>query len=157
MARGQDAARHRGAAATLSPAPAITVRVNDLTQAEATLQAAIAQGLQVTLATVAHGEALMGVGYWRAVEECLGCAVVVDCGDRSGRVMEGLRAGLTRLVFAGSAEILGRLRDQAAQKGAEIASRLTPPVLTLAPGEAPEAALRAQAAAPRLGGSPVGM
>jgi len=151
MARGQDAAGHRGPAATLSEPPAITVRVNDLAQAEATLEAAMAYGLQVRLASVAHGEAVMGAGYWRAVERRLGCAVAVDCGDRPGRVMAGLRAGLTRLVFNGPTDILAKLRDQAAQQRAEVAATLTPPVLTLAPGEAAGPALQALGDELRLG------
>ena len=53
----------------------------------------------------------------------------VDCADDAAIVQEGLRVGLTHLVYAGPAEVLVKLADIATQTGATL--RPDRPALTL--------------------------
>ena len=64
--------------------------------------------------------AFAGAGYWRAVEEALGQAVIVDGGEDAGLVMACLRAGCRDLLFTGEPALAAKLADMAAQRGATL-------------------------------------
>jgi hypothetical protein len=140
MARGQGAARRRGAAATLS-APQLVI--HDLEQARAALEAARELGILIELRSAPDAAAYAGVGYLKALGELAGQELLIDCGDDAGLVMAALRTGCRRLVFSGPAALAARLGDMAAQLGADLRHESVPPAcLDLGPDADPGRALR---------------
>src|SRR3954447_11430250 len=99
MAGRQGAAGGGGPAPSLGPPLAVVV--HDLAQARACLEAAARLGLAVELVSAPGMAAFAGMGFLRAVEERLRRALVADCGEDAGLVMEALRAGLRDLLFTG--------------------------------------------------------
>jgi len=166
MARGQGAARDRGPPPSLSgpageperepggtvaegePAPALTVAVHDLAQARAALEAAGELGVPIALVTAPGLVAMAGVGFCVALEEALGRPLLIDCGSEPGTALAALRAGARRLLLAGAPAARGKLEDIARQLGACLLAAPPAPLLTLAPGQDPRAALRRVLAAP---------
>jgi hypothetical protein len=137
-----------GASADGEPAPAPTVAVHDLAQARAALEAAGELGLSITLVTAPGLVAMAGVGFCVALEEALGRPLLIDCGSEPGTALAALRAGARRLVLAGAPAARGKLEDIARQLGACLLAAPPAPLLTLAPGEDPRAALRRLLAGP---------
>jgi hypothetical protein len=120
-----------------APPRAIAVVVHDLRQAEAALALEVQHDVAVTLLSAPGAAGYAGVGYLHALSARLGREIVADCRDEAGLVLAGLRTGLRRLVFTGSAETLGRLQDIAGQLGGEVRSRCELPVLELGFDEDP--------------------
>jgi hypothetical protein len=123
------------------PPRRVTVLVHDRAQAEAALQAGRELGWAVVLTSPDVGGGT-GVGYWRALEELLGQAIAVDCGEDAGLVLAGLRCGLRSLRFAGPLEVRSKLADIAGQYGGHVLGDLAPPVCKLAPEADARAGLR---------------
>ena len=110
-----------------------TVRVHDRTQARVALDWAGAQGLTIRLASAQAAACYTGPLYWRSLELELKELVTVDCGELPGIVMGGLRVGLKSLLFGGNPAIARKLGRLAQQHGAELLTRLPPPLVELAP------------------------
>ena len=121
----------------------LRVVVHDLPQARAALAAAAASGLEIELVSAPGAAKYAGVGFLAALGRHVGREILVDCGEDAGLVLAGLRTGLRRLVFRGGGEVLAKLQDIAAQLGAEVLAAVEPPVLALAPHDAPDRAIGA--------------
>ena len=131
MARGQGAARRRGAAPTLTPPQVV---IHDLEQARAVLEVARELGVAIELRSAPGAAAYAGVGYLKALGDLAGQELRIDCGEDAGLVMAALRTGCRKLAFSGPADIALRLADMAAQLGAEFRHERAPPAcLDLAP------------------------
>ncbi len=73
------------------------IGVRDLHQARAALAWAAAGHHRLLLHALEAP--VLGVGFWRGVEEALGRGLVIECGAQAGAVLEALRAGLRNLQF----------------------------------------------------------
>jgi hypothetical protein len=104
----------------LSGLPPPVARVHDLAEARRVVDG----DPGVLLVTAPDSAAFAGVGFWRAVEEALGRAVVVDCGDDAGLALAALREGLRDLLFTGPAPVAAKLESIAAQSGARLRGKL---------------------------------
>lgn len=109
----------------MTDTPAITVQ--DWAQTRAALEAARSQDRAVFLCSPQGASSWLGAGYWAALQQRaraefpnVGFTLALDCGTAAGDVMAALRAGVTVVIFRGEAAILAKLRDMAAQLGAEI-------------------------------------
>ncbi len=143
MARGQGAAGGPGARATPRLTARVTVAVHDLLQARAALAAAEELGLGIELATAPGLAAFAGVGFCVALGELIGRPILVDCGAEPGTALAALRTGARRVLLRGAPAVQGKLADIVAQSGAVLLAEPPTPLLTLAPGEDPAAALAA--------------
>lgn len=56
-------------------------------------------GVELQLYSPAELTCFAGVGFLRSVESALSSRILVDCGDRAGIVMAGLRHGLRQFVY----------------------------------------------------------
>jgi hypothetical protein len=120
----------------------LAVVVHDLPQAQAALALEATHGLAITLVSAPGAARYAGVGFLAALEDAIGRRILVDCGEDAGLALAGLRAGLRRLLFAGSAQMRARLGDMAAQLGGEVTASHDQPELRLASDEEPARAFR---------------
>ena len=148
MARRQGSARRGRLAPELSAAagpgkaaPALTLVVHGLEQAQAAAAVGARRGLDLRFLSAPGAAAFWGVGFLAGLERQLGRTLVIDCGDDPGLVMAGLRAGCRSLLFTGSARTARKLESMAAQLGGRVVREIEPPVLALRPEEEPGRAL----------------
>ena len=106
--------------------PAIVVR--DWIEVRAALEAARSQDRAVLLCSEQGASAWLGAGFWAALQTRAHAEfpdvrfdLVLDCADRAGDVMAGLRAGVRSMVFRGDPPALERLQDMARRAGANVA------------------------------------
>ena len=104
--------------------PVATIRVTDLGQAAEALEQMRAEGVEVVLVSAAELAAFAGVGYWRALEQALGHAIVIDCGDDPGLAMAASRAGCRELLFTGPESVAAKLDEIGRQLGARLRREL---------------------------------
>jgi hypothetical protein len=105
------------------------------------LELARLRGIEATLVTAAGLAAFAGVGFWHAVEQALGHAVVIDCADDAGLAMAALRAGSRDLLFTGPPRVADKLADMAGQLGGRVRRELDGQVVDLLPEDDPAAVL----------------
>jgi hypothetical protein len=122
----QPHARHRGrdGAARLRRAAVV---VHALADAEAALRAAAAEGCAVQLWSAVGAAAYLGPLYWQELEAALKAAhpqanvvAVLDCAERPGDALAGLRQGLKHLCFTGEDRAAAKLDDIASAAGARL-------------------------------------
>jgi hypothetical protein len=104
---------------------------NSLDHARAAVAAAAELDVPMTLQSAPGAAAYAGVGFLKAVVDQATAdgdfgdgdiEAAIDCGEDAGTALAALRAGWTRVVFSGPAEVLGKLADIAAQQGARVAA-----------------------------------
>lgn len=78
-----------------------------------------------------HAAAYAGVAFFKALGELVGHEITVDCGERAGDVLAGLRIGCRKLVYRGDAARLARLQDIALQLGAQVVATIERPLVLL--------------------------
>ncbi len=108
----------------MTKSPPVVV-IHSLGQALAAAAAAAEVGRPLLLATAPAAAAYLGPAWLAAVVEQARAGVpaadiegLLDCGDRPGPVLAGLREGLTQLRFTGRKSAAARLLDICAASGA---------------------------------------
>ncbi len=118
---------HAGSLRAVPAAPAVVV--HDLAQA----QAALGEGLALTLLSAPGAASFAGAGWWRALvtqaqsaHAATPCQDVLDCGDAPGHAMAAIRLGQAILVLDPACPAFARIATLACVLPAR------PPALDLA-------------------------
>lgn len=125
------------------------VIIHSLEHARATLSAAAALGVPVTLASAPGAAAYVGSAWFQEVVRLAraevpeaGASALLDCANRPGDVLAALRQGLAQVRFTGRKAVAAKLAAIAEAQGAELVTgRLR--ALDLRGSADPEAACRA--------------
>ncbi len=64
----------------------------------------------------------MGIGFWQEILRALdgNVTAVLDCGDRTGDVMDAISAKIPHILYSGDAKTLEKLRQLARLAGVEL-------------------------------------
>jgi hypothetical protein len=113
------------------------VIVHHLAQAKAVLNVARELDLTVQLRSSPGAAAYAGVGFLRALGDAAGQALIIDCDDDPGLAMAALRSGSKQLLFAGSSDLLRRVKQIAARSGGQVRDRadVSVPLVALSPDD----------------------
>lgn len=93
----------------------IRVRIHNLAQARAALEAARRAGQAVTL--VSPPALSVGVGWWREILNETGAEGILDCGPSPGLALAAIRVGIRRLWLDADDAMLAKIASIAEQAG----------------------------------------